>query len=122
MSANRNPLCIVGIYSFSVHAFCYVKHMSRQPEALSVLSCENINTKYYQQVILVFAVSDGDQPSELLKDVIPEPPKKLANALDEVMDEVEKAESDKVEVAESLGRAAKVIKNTEALVSNTENQ
>ncbi|ENO8808508.1 TPA: hypothetical protein ACX6Q5_002762 [Photobacterium damselae] len=53
--------------------------------------------------------------------MIPEPPKKLANALDEVMDEVEKAESDKVEVAESLGRAAKVIKNTEALVSNTEN-
>ncbi|WP_125564824.1 hypothetical protein [Pseudoalteromonas rubra] len=47
-------------------------------------------------------------------------PRKLNNALEEAKEEVEKAQPDKAEVAESLARAAKIAKEAEGFASHSE--
>ncbi|KNC67442.1 hypothetical protein [Pseudoalteromonas ardens] len=47
-------------------------------------------------------------------------PRKLNNALEEAQEEIEQAQPDKVEVAESLARAAKIAKEAESFASHSE--
>ncbi|MCO7187569.1 MULTISPECIES: hypothetical protein [unclassified Pseudoalteromonas] len=47
-------------------------------------------------------------------------PRKLNNALEEAQEEIEQAQPDKAEVAESLARAAKIAKEAESFASHSE--
>ncbi|WP_125781147.1 hypothetical protein [Pseudoalteromonas rubra] len=47
-------------------------------------------------------------------------PRKLNNALEEAKEEIEQAQPDKAEVAESLARAAKIAKEAESFASHSE--
>ncbi|AZZ96042.1 hypothetical protein [Pseudoalteromonas sp. R3] len=55
-----------------------------------------------------------------LSELSTQQPRKLSNALEEAKEEIEQAQPDKAEVAESLARAAKIAKEAESFASHSE--